>query len=148
MKEYMSKSIRSIAALLLLFVAISCQQTPPKDEVVADDPATIKAKMIARADSLELDTPYEAPPGDALAHHTSGYAKVVCSAVFITGLDAEFAAANVGGFSSPFEERTKVGKPEVDYDKKTVSHYVTRWRNAHRHLLGRPKPGMCYPTYW
>jgi CubicO group peptidase (beta-lactamase class C family) len=111
---------RILAFLTLSIVVISCQPSTTQEEV-KDDPAVVKAKMIARGDSLELDTPYEAPPGDPLEHHTSGYAKVVCSAVFITGLDAEFAAAHVGGFSSPFEERTKVGKPVVDFEKKSVS---------------------------
>jgi CubicO group peptidase (beta-lactamase class C family) len=64
---------------------------------------------------------YKAPPGDALSHHTSGYGKIICSAVFITGLKSEFAAENVGYFSSPYAERAKVGKPIVDYDKKSVS---------------------------
>jgi hypothetical protein len=34
-----------------------------------------------------------------MEHHASGYAKVMCSAVFITGLDPEFAAENVGFFT-------------------------------------------------
>ncbi|MBY0436034.1 MAG: beta-lactamase family protein [Cyclobacteriaceae bacterium] len=77
--------------------------------------------MLARADSLELPTSYEGPPGDPLVHHASAYAKIMCSAVFITGLDADFAAANVGGFASPFEERPNMGKPEVDFKRKAVS---------------------------
>jgi len=59
-------------------------------------------------------------PGDPLSHHTSGYAKVMCSAVFITGLDPEFAAENVGYFTSPYAERAKVAKPVVDRQNKTV----------------------------
>ncbi|HCR54493.1 MAG TPA: serine hydrolase [Cytophagales bacterium] len=113
-------NLNHLLFLLIILGIAACQPAAPKEEV-KEDAATIKARMLARADSLELDTPYEAPPGDPLSHHTSGYAKVVCSAVFITGLDAEFAAAHVGGFSSPFEERAKVGKPVVDYEKKTVS---------------------------
>ncbi len=114
-------SIKQKALLLSIFIAltIGCQQSAHKEEVA--NVLSVKDRMIARADSLELDTPYEAPPGDALEHHTSGYAKIVCSAVFITGLDPEFAATYVGGFASPFEEREKVGKPIVDYKKKTVS---------------------------
>ena len=64
--------------------------------------------LLARGDSLELDTRYVPPPGDPLHHHTSGFAKVLCSAVFLTGLDPQDAAANVGGFTSPFEERHHV----------------------------------------
>ncbi|WP_394991590.1 serine hydrolase domain-containing protein [Emticicia sp.] len=81
-----------------------------------------RSKMIARAAELALKTaPYKAPPGDALSHHTSGFAKIMCSAVFITGLKPDFAAENVGYFSSPYAERAKVGKPIIDYNKKTVS---------------------------
>jgi CubicO group peptidase (beta-lactamase class C family) len=77
--------------------------------------------LIARARSLELPTAYEPPPGDALAHHTAGFAKVMCSAVFITGLDLDFAAENVGYFTSPYAERAKVSKPVLDRTRKTVS---------------------------
>ena len=58
--------------------------------------------LIARAKSLELDTPYVPPPGDPLEHHASGFAKIMCSAVFITGLDPDFAAENVGYFTAPY----------------------------------------------
>ena len=69
---------------------------------------------IARAKSLELNTPYVPPPGDPLEHHTSGFAKIMCSAVFITGLDPDFAAEHVGYFTGPYAERAKVGKPVID----------------------------------
>ena len=55
-------------------------------------------QLLRRAASLELDTDYVPPPGDPLVHHTSGFAKTLCSAVFITGLDPDFAAENVGFF--------------------------------------------------
>jgi len=45
----------------------------------------------------------------------------MCSAVFITGLDPEFAAKNIGGFTAPFEERDKLGKPVIDRAKQTVT---------------------------
>jgi len=77
--------------------------------------------LIARGKSLDLNTPYEPPPGNALAHHAAGFAKVMCSAVFITGLEPDFAAANVGGFTAPFSERAKMGKPVIDRANKTVS---------------------------
>ena len=81
----------------------------------------VKSKMLARAAALQLKTTYKAPRGDALSHNTAGYAKIMCSAVFITGLTPEFAAENVGYFTAPFAERAKVGKPKIDYEKKTVS---------------------------
>jgi hypothetical protein len=44
-------------------------------------PQTNLDELIARAKSLELNTPYVPPPGDPLAHHAAGYAKVLCTAV-------------------------------------------------------------------
>src|SRR5437868_10943622 len=76
--------------------------------------------LIARAKSFELPTPYVPPPGDPLDHHAAGFAKVMCSAVFITGLDPDFAAENVGYFTAPYEERAKLGKPVIDRVGKAV----------------------------
>ena len=76
--------------------------------------------LIARAKALEINTPYVPPPGDALEHHTSGFAKIMCSAVFITGLDPDFAARNVGYFTSPYAQRAKVAKPVIDRANKAV----------------------------
>ncbi|HKD44617.1 MAG TPA: hypothetical protein VKD24_03090, partial [Candidatus Angelobacter sp.] len=83
-------------------------------------PASSRDTLIARAKSLELNTPYVPPPGDPLEHHTSVFAKIMCSAVFITGLDPDFAAENVGYFTSPYAERAKVGKPVIDRVNKAV----------------------------
>src|SRR5690348_3310656 len=77
--------------------------------------------MLARAATFDLNTKYVAPPGDPLSHNTAGYAKIMCSAIFITGLTPEFAAENVGYFTSPYAERAKVGKPIIDRANKTVS---------------------------
>lgn len=83
-------------------------------------PAPPLEALVARAKSLELNTPYVPPSGDALDHHTAGFAKVMCSAVFITGLDPDFAAENVGYFTGPYAERAKVGKPVIDRANKAV----------------------------
>jgi CubicO group peptidase (beta-lactamase class C family) len=76
--------------------------------------------LIARAKSFELDTPYVPPPGDPLEHDTAGFAKIMCSAVYMTGLSPEFAAENVGYFTSPYRERAKVGKPVIDRANQAV----------------------------
>lgn len=102
--------------LYIVFFLLSCQND--NKEEAQDE---VRANMIARAKALELDTEYKIPPGDALSHHTAGFAKIMCSAVFITGLKPEFAAENVGYFTSPYAERAKVGKPVVDYEQKSVS---------------------------
>src|SRR5215510_16128342 len=87
---------RRILVLSLTAATLAAGQTPRSQSNEA---------LIARAKSLELNTPYTPPPGDPLEHHAAGFAKVMCSAVFITGLDPDFAAANVGFFTSPYAER-------------------------------------------
>jgi CubicO group peptidase (beta-lactamase class C family) len=77
--------------------------------------------MLARDKALELPTSYVPPPGNPLEHHAAGFAQIMCSAVFITGLDPDFAAENVGYFTAPYAERAKLGKPVVDRAAKTVS---------------------------
>ena len=97
---------RGLLAISLLVVAIpACTQQPG---------------MLARAKALELSTPYVPPPGDALAHHAAGFAKIMCSAVFITGLPPDFAAENLGFFTAPYDERAKLGKPVIDRAGRAV----------------------------
>ena len=79
-----------------------------------------RKELIERARSIELNTPYVPPPGDPLEHYASGYAKIMCSSVFITGLDPAFAAENVGYFTAPYEVRAKLGVPKIDRQKRTV----------------------------
>ena len=77
-------------------------------------------ELIARAKSFELDTPYVPPAGDPLAYYAAGYAKVMCSAVFMTGLEPNFAAENVGFFTAPYEVRAKLGRPVIDRANRAV----------------------------
>ena len=76
--------------------------------------------LVARAKSVELPTEWVGPPGDPLHHHTAGFAKILCSAVFITGLDPDFAAENIGYFTSDYDQRAKVTKREIDVENKVV----------------------------
>ena len=109
----MKKIIKiSLLALFLLNGLTSSGQVMTPEE---------RSKMLVRAANLELKTTPKASPGDALSHNTAGYAKIICSAVFITGLTPEFASENVGYFTAPYSERAKVGKPFIDYEKKSVS---------------------------
>jgi len=82
---------------------------------------TVKEAMIRRARSLELPTAYVPPPGNALAHETAGYTKVVCSAVFISGFTASFAKENLGYIVGPYADRKKVGEPVVNRKEKSVT---------------------------
>jgi len=88
--------------------------------VASQTPDAARQFVIDRARALELNTPYVPPPGDPLEHYTSGYAKVMCSAVFITGLDPDFAQEHVGYFTGPYEARAKVSKPVIDRVNKAV----------------------------
>ncbi len=119
----MTQSITRAAAarigwLLLLLIPVACQS--PGGEETATAGSSPQNLMLARADSLELDTEYVAPPGEALEHHTSGFAKILCSAVFITGLDPDFAAENIGYFTSPYDERARVTERVIDRDNQAV----------------------------
>jgi CubicO group peptidase (beta-lactamase class C family) len=79
-----------------------------------------RQELIARAKSFELKTPYVPPPGDPLEHYASGYAKILCSAVFVTGLDPAFAEENVGYFVAPYDVRARLGKPKIDRSAHSV----------------------------
>src|SRR5690349_7535874 len=68
----------------------------------------------------ELPTQWEAPPGDPLEHMTAGLAKVLCSALFITGRDLATALDEDGFFVSPRAERAAVTKTVIDDKRKIV----------------------------
>jgi CubicO group peptidase (beta-lactamase class C family) len=87
----------------------------------AQEPDSQHQPLISRAKALELSTTYiPPPPGSPLEHFAAGFAKVMCSAVFITGLQPEFAAENVGYFTAPYGKRAKVGKPVVNRERRSV----------------------------
>src|SRR5467141_5255108 len=100
----------------LIFFVLALARTP----TLSQEPTSTTQALVARAKALELNTSYVPPPGDPQVHHASGFAKIMCSAVFITGLDPDFAAENVGYFTGPYAERAKVGKPVIDRANKAV----------------------------
>jgi CubicO group peptidase (beta-lactamase class C family) len=111
---------RSRRELLMTSTALAAGAMVMRPFDAFAQPSAAQGALIARAKSLELDTPYVPPPGDALGHHASGFAKIICSAVFVTGLDPDFAAENVGYFTAPYEVRHKLGKPIIDRAEKAV----------------------------
>jgi CubicO group peptidase (beta-lactamase class C family) len=122
------RTASSIKILLFstCFLSVACGVV--EEKIPNADGST--ESLIARAKAFELNTDYNSPPGEALHHQTAGFAKILCSGVFITGLDAADAAANVGGFISPFDERAHVVDTVVDYEQErvalTLSDGVTR----------------------
>lgn len=118
----MRRSVVFSLSLLVFVTACSglqeAESAPAESESDAD---AARQALIQRAASLELDTDYEPPPGDPLEHHTAGFAKILCSNVFLSGLDPAFAAEHTGGFSSPFEHRAQVTDTVVDFESQSVS---------------------------
>ncbi len=100
------------AALAAVFVPLAAR--------AQQNPAQRRAALIARGKSLELPGRWDPPPGNALEHHTAGFAKTLCSAVFITGLDPADAAANVGFFTGPLQYRRFVVDTVVDRARQEV----------------------------
>ena len=111
-----------VAVLLLLLVLLACVNEGGNEETSSASYNRVSEvdALVARAKSFELPTEWVGPPGDPTHHHTAGFAKILCSAVFITGLDADFAAENIGYFTSDYDQRSKVTKREVDMEKKLV----------------------------
>ena len=103
--------------------------------------ATPQEILLARAKALELDTPLVPPPGDPLEHYAAGFAQIMCSAVFITGLEPQFAAENVGYFTAPYAQRSKLGRPVIDRVAKTVRVAVPDGPAAVLALTERLRPG-------
>ena len=107
--------------MMLRLIATGCFAAALAAAVsVAHGQSAATQALIARAKSLELNTPYVPPPGDAIEHYASGYAKIMCSSVFVSGLDPAFAIENVGYFTAPYAERAKLGAPKIDRAKRTV----------------------------
>jgi len=101
-------------AILAILVAgcTASDRSQPSDDATA--------ALLARAAEYELDTPWEAPPGDPLEHSVAGFAKVLCSAVFVTGREVAEAAENAGYFVSKPEERRIVTDTVVDRVARAV----------------------------
>jgi CubicO group peptidase (beta-lactamase class C family) len=106
----------AVAALVLSVAACSREQASPAPANAAER----RAALIARGDSLALPGAWSPPPGDGLEHSTAGFATTLCAAVFITGLDPADAAANVGWFTSPPEDRKSVTDTVIDRATQTV----------------------------
>lgn len=68
----------------------------------------------------ELPTSWEIPPGDPLEHAIAGYAKILCSAVFVSGRKPAEAMEQDGFFVAPASARREAKKVEVDERAKAV----------------------------
>lgn len=118
MKKNMKLKLQWMPAALLVLFAFSCHSA--REKVSDSTEMTARQSILARADSLELDTPYEPIPGDTMSLHAAGFAKILCSAVFITGLDFDFAAENIGYFTAPYQVRAYLKDRKLDLENKAV----------------------------
>jgi CubicO group peptidase (beta-lactamase class C family) len=109
--------MRNIAAVSILGLTLA---TSAALLAQVQDRDALRQAVIARGKSLELPTKYVPPPGEKIEHYASGYAKIMCTAVFVTGLDPAFAMENVGYFTAPYESRKELGTPKIDRQKQTV----------------------------
>jgi CubicO group peptidase (beta-lactamase class C family) len=113
--------------------------------LVVEAQSSAREFLIERAKALELNSPYVPPPGDPMEHHASGYAKIMCSAVFVSGLDAAFAAESVGYFTAPVALRAQFGMPRIDHARRAVR--VTLPNGVVRTALQRGSQGcVTLPT--
>ncbi|MGQ0648238.1 MAG: hypothetical protein ACT4P7_11775, partial [Gemmatimonadaceae bacterium] len=69
----------------------------------------------------ELATQWTPPPGDALEHELAGFAKVLCSAIFVTGRSLQAAAEEDGHFVTPVASRALAKDTVVDRAARKVS---------------------------
>jgi CubicO group peptidase (beta-lactamase class C family) len=109
--------MRSFAHMGGVLATLLACSAPGFAQQGADD---LRARLIARGNSLEIPGQWDPPPGNALEHHTAGFAKTLCSAVFVTGLDPRDAAANVGFFTGPLQYRRFVVDTVVDRARQEV----------------------------
>ncbi|MDX1395283.1 MAG: serine hydrolase [Gemmatimonadota bacterium] len=127
--------LAALALVPLLACTPTAEESATAEMGAPAEELSPREALIARGEELELPTEWVPPPGDPIVHHTSGFAKTLCSAVFITGLDPADAAENVGYFTSPYDERAVVTDTVVDYDTQTVSLTLPSGvvRTAHRY---------------
>ena len=115
-------SHRAIFLSWATLFATACGQDGRNAPAATDDPSPDdpRAALIARGQSLEIPGDWVVPPGDPLTHATAGFAKILCSNVFLSGLDPVFAAENTGFFSSPRGPRGEVTDTVVDFENRRV----------------------------
>lgn len=70
----------------------------------------------------EISYAWTPPPGDPLTHFTIAYAKLMCSAVFVSGMDPDFARQTLGDANAlaAVAHRAKSDVPVVDRTRREV----------------------------
>ena len=110
----------ALAAALLA----GCADAGVNRSASASEEPTLNESLVARGQEFELDTVRVPPPGDFIEHEAAGFAKVLCSAVFLTGLDFEDAQTQIGGFTSRHQYRDRLPGRRLDRENGRV-HVTT-----------------------
>ena len=100
-----------------------CADAGVNQSASASEELTLNESLVARGQEHELDTVRVPPPGDFIEHEAAGFAKVLCSAVFLTGLDFEDAQTWIGGFTSRHQYRGRLPGRQLDRENGRV--YIT-----------------------
>jgi len=109
-----------LPALLLLPAAVACG-VPRRARTAANMPEELPPKWVP-------------PPGDPLEHAAAGFAKILCSAVFITGRDLATAAEEDGYFVASRDERRQFTDTVVDRRAQAV---IVGMRNGVKRMARR-----------
>ncbi len=80
--------------------------------------------VLERARRLDMGGEYVIPPGDPLTHFGAGFAKVLASSVFLTGLPLAFAKEHVGYFTAPYEQRAHVVDVQADTARQSITVHL------------------------
>ena len=85
--------IRQFAVMCALLAVGSCTGWQGPSVSPNHIPEVSATEAVAeRGQRLELDSALAATPGDPASHYAMGFARVLCAAVFVSGLEADFAA--------------------------------------------------------
>ena len=115
MKRFMSfATVATVAALLAVNGSADAQS--------GSDAAARREAMLARARAAELPGSWTPPPGDPLSHHIAAYAKLLCSGIFVSGMEPSFVRQTLGDNNAlaAVAHRVKAGEPVVDRARREV----------------------------
>ena len=115
------------AAIAILLAACSVPALAAAQSAAAtsrDSSAVRREPKPTRTLPRELPTKWTPPPGSRIEHEVAGFAKVLCSALFVTGRTLKEAAAEDGFFISPAASRATTTDTIVDRTRQSVTVHL------------------------
>jgi hypothetical protein len=110
----MGNAFRKFGGLSLLLTLATAAYAQQSDAA--------REKILARAKAVEVSDAWTPPQGDPLTHFTLAYAKLMCSAVFVSGLEPDFAQATLADDNAlaAVGHRVKSAEPIIDRERREV----------------------------